>query len=121
MLGINELGYRFDQTVNRYRQLIDRIMEEQPNAKIFVMANLHVTKKRSEKDKVINNKAINKFNDAISVMADNKNIFYLDANFLFDDKEGNLDAKKAFDNTHIYAGYYMEWSTWIRSKTKEML
>lgn len=121
MLGINELGYRFEQTVNRYRQFIDRIMEEQPNAKIFVMANLHVTKRRSEKDNVINNKAIDKFNNAISVLADNKNIFYLDVNFLFDDKEGNLDEKKAFDNAHIYAGYYIEWSTWIRNKTKEML
>ena len=44
----------------------------------------HVTKSRSDTDNVINNPAINRFNDAISKFANGNDIFYLDANILFD-------------------------------------
>lgn len=117
MLGINEMGYDFDNTVAEYRALLDFIRDKQPEAVVFVQANLHVTKSRSESDSVINNAAINSFNNAVSKFADGKNIFYLDANILFDDEEGNLSADKSQDNAHIYAKYYTDWGRWIMEQT----
>ena len=113
MMGINELGYNFDQTVSRYQELIDFIQEKQPDAIIFMEANLHVTKNRSDTDKVVNNTAINRFNTALSKFADNETIFYLDVNTLFDDAGGNLSADKSEDSTHLYAKYYAQWGQWI--------
>lgn len=113
MMGINELGYNFNNTLIKYQELITSVQEKQPNAIIFMEANLHVTKNRSDSDKVVNNTAINRFNTALSEFADNKTIFYLDANTLFDDSDGNLSSDKSEDSTHLYAKYYAQWGQWI--------
>lgn len=121
MLGINELGYQFDSIINKYGDLIEYIKGKQPNAKIFIQANLHVSEERSKSDDYINNKGINKLNSKLSKFADNKTVFYLDANILFDDSNGNLSASKTQDNAHLYAKYYAEWGNWICQKTAELV
>ncbi len=117
MLGINELGYNYDKTVARYENLVEFIREKQPDAVIFVEANLHVTKSRSDRDKVINNKRINQFNMAISQLADGRNVRYLDANVLFDDADGNLSSDISGDSVHPYGKYYAEWGIWIMNQS----
>ncbi len=120
MLGINEIGYNTEKTVRKYRELIVFIQEKQPNASIFIQANLHVDKGRSSKDTVINNPAINGLNSAISEIADGRNIFYLDVNIIFDDEDGNLSAEKTGDGTHPYAKYYYEWGRWLEAQTRTL-
>ncbi|MCI8513932.1 MAG: hypothetical protein HFI93_04795 [Lachnospiraceae bacterium] len=117
MLGVNELGYHFEQTMAEYQKLVTYIQDKQPDALLFLQANLHVTRSRSEQDPVINNPAIDKLNAAISKLADGQNIYYLDANPLFDDAEGNLSSDKSEDNAHLYARYYPEWGAWITEQT----
>ena len=121
MLGINELGYPFEQTVKKYRELIETIQDMQEGVPIFVQANLHVTKERSDRDKVINNPAIDALNEYISQFADNENIFYLDANCIFDDVDGALDQEKSGDTAHPLAKYYQEWGNWIAAETGKLL
>ena len=120
MMGVNEGGYNFDKTVSKYKVLVKQIVKKQPKARIILQANLHVTKARSDSDKHINNKKINKMNKAISKMADKKKIFYIDANVLFDDKSGNLDKSKTADDAHPYAKYYKQWGQWIINKTSSI-
>lgn len=43
MLGINEVGYHFDTTVGKYKELVDFIREHQKNMQIVIQSNLHVT------------------------------------------------------------------------------
>lgn len=117
MLGINELGYQFKSIVGKYADLVEFIKQEQPDAAIFIQANLHVSKKRSEGDKYINNSAINELNLELSKFADNKRIYYMDANPLFDDENGNLSADKTSDQVHLYAKYYIDWGEWICRET----
>lgn len=121
MLGINELGYEFQQTVDQYKSLVNFIRETQPQARLFLMANLHVTQARSNTDKNINNPAIDRFNQAVSDMADGKTIFYLDANGLFDDETGSLAEGKSADNVHLQAEGYRQWGRWLEEKTSEVL
>ncbi len=113
MLGINEISYSFNGTVKKYKALLDEIRETQPNADIYIQANLHVTKERSDKDQYVNNANLNKFNKAISEFADNKTIFYIDPNEYFDDAEGNLSTEYCSDASHMRSKYYKEWSKWI--------
>lgn len=121
MLGINELGYAFDQTVARYGDLVDSVMTSQPNAVVILMGNIHVTSERSKTDKYINNPAINRFNEATAELADNKTVFYLDANILFDDEDGSLAAEKSSDSAHLKAKYYVPWADWLEVKTAEII
>lgn len=113
MLGINEISYSFNGTVKKYKALLDEIRETQPNADIYIQANLHVTKERSDKDQYVNNPNLDKFNNAIAQFADNKTIFYIDPNEYFDDAEGNLSTEYCSDASHIRTKYYKEWSKWI--------
>ncbi|MGN1188011.1 MAG: GDSL-type esterase/lipase family protein, partial [Lachnospiraceae bacterium] len=113
MLGINELGYDKDETVNEYKALVERLRQAQPEAIIFVEANLHVSAKRSSQDAIYNNQNINYINDNISVLADNENIFYIDVNKLFDDEDGNLRADTTMDETHVLGRYYKQWADWL--------
>ena len=113
MLGINEISYSFNGTVKKYKALLDEIRETQPDADIYIQANLHVTKERSDKDQYVNNPNLDKFNNAIAQFADNKTIFYIDPNEYFDDAEGNLSTEYCSDASHIRTKYYKEWSKWI--------
>jgi len=116
MLGINELGYNMDQTVAKYKELVDWIVEKNPDGILFIQANLHVAAARSNTDDIFNNKRINQFNDRISEFIDNKRIFYIDVNKVFDDENGNLGAQYTSDNTHVLAKYYPQWAEWILTK-----
>ena len=121
MLGINEVGYKFSSTVEKYSELIEFVKGKQSDAIIFIQANLHVTKSRSDSDKVVNNTAINELNAELAKLADGKSKFYLDANILFDDKTGGLSSDKSNDSTHLYAKYYSEWGKWIIRQTASLI
>ena len=113
MLGINELGYDFEQTVERFAEAIDTIRTYQPQAYIFIQANLHITKEKSEKSEYFTNSNIDRYNKAISELADGEQIFYLDVNPLYDDEEGCLSKEFTADHAHINGKHYTEWVDFI--------
>ena len=55
MLGINELGYPPSSVTKKYASIVDWIHQLQPQARIILEANLHVTKKKSDTDQVYGN------------------------------------------------------------------
>ena len=121
MLGINELGYDMDQTVNVYGKLVEDISKSQPNAKIMIQANLHVTQEKSRNHDYITNERIDEFNDKTAGLADGKNIFYLDENPEYDDEDGAMSPEVTSDGAHLYAKYYEQWGTWIKEESQRML
>lgn len=115
MVGINELG---DSTQNILRNtglLRDTVARLEPNAVIFLCANLHVTAEYSQNGSkpYINNDKINEVNDGIAELADNKTTFFIDINSLFDDNDYALDASLGSDGVHVYGKYYRRWSEWL--------
>lgn len=121
MLGINELGYNFNSIIDKYSELIDYIESKQPNVAVFIQANLHVSKSRSDSDKVINNSAIDKLNSELKKLAKNENEFFIDINTEFDDATGSLSSDKTQDNAHLYAKYYAQWGEWIKMETAKCI
>lgn len=113
MLGINELGYDFEQTVERFSEAVDTILTAHPKAYIFIQANLHITKEKSEKSEYFTNSNIDRYNEAISKLADNEQIFYLDVNPLYDDEQGCLSKEFTADHAHIKGKHYTEWVEFI--------
>jgi len=117
MLGINELGYDFDTTVQKYQEFINYIFDMQPDTILYVCANMHVNSLRSELDEIHNNPAIDRMNEQIASFADQKTIFYLDVNPLFDDENGNLAQEYISDDTHLLGMYYETWCNWYCENT----
>ena len=70
MLGINELGNDLDDITAKFSSLIDTVRAAQPDAIIFVEANLHVGPSRSSTDATFNNPRIDKLNEKLAALAD---------------------------------------------------
>lgn len=113
MLGINELGYDFDQTVRRYADMVTTVESFQPDSLIFLQANLHITEKKSSSSPIYNNENINRFNLEVEKMTDSQKRFYLDINELFDDENGNLSVEYTVDESHVLGKYYADWVEWL--------
>lgn len=113
MLGINELGYAFEPTVKKYEELAETIRQMQPEAIVYLQANLHITKEKSDSSDIFNNDNINLFNEAVKRMADEDQVFYLDVNSLFDNEEGCLSPDYTSDQVHVLGKYYADWVDWL--------
>lgn len=113
MTGINELGYEHSAIVKRYAETVQAIEELQPEAMLYLCANLHVTKSRSDRDDIYNNSNIDWLNGEIAALADGSRRTYIDVNPLFDDQEGALRSDYSGDDTHPYGKYYQEWGRWL--------
>ena len=110
MLGLNEIGTGDSEYFkNAYAEVIDKIRELQPDAIIYIQGIMHVTAHKSDVDKNFNNEKINVRNAAISELADNKTVFYIDMNEAVDDEDGNLEAGLSFDDIHLKASSYERW------------
>ncbi|MBR6381828.1 MAG: hypothetical protein IKS07_09185 [Lachnospiraceae bacterium] len=123
MIGINELGTNnLEGNIEAYEALVKDLTERQFGAEIFVQANLHVTKARSDRDRNINNEKIDLYNEMIEEMAIGYDLHYLDVNPVFDDGEGNLSTTyTGGDDAHLRAKYYEQWVQWIIEQTAEIL
>lgn len=113
MLGINELGYDMNAIVRQYGKVVEYIRQLQPDATLYLGANLHVSAGRSQSDSIYNNPRLNQLNQQIAALADGQQVIYLDVNPLFDDASGALSADLTGDGTHIYASAYATWSQWL--------
>lgn len=114
MLGMNELGYGDTEFyLDRYRQVLQKIREWQPEAVIYIMANLHISREKNNPETEFNNININDKNAASASLADGTSVFYLDANPLFTDEDGFLSSELTFDGVHLYAKHYDVWKEFL--------
>lgn len=114
MLGMNELGYRnTGYFQEQYLAVLEQIRKWQPHAIIFIMANLHVSQAKNNIQTEFNNININAKNVAAASLADGVDVFYLDSNPLFTDKDGLLKEDLTFDGVHLYANNYPEWREFL--------
>ncbi len=114
MLGINELGKGTTESFFRvYAEAVNRIRLLQPDALIFIQGIMRVGEEKNDTDEVFNNTNINGRNQAISLMADNRSIFYLEVNDAVCDENGNLISDYTFDQIHLKAKYYQLWKDYL--------
>jgi len=113
MLGINDLYHSVDECFKEYQKLFDRVCETQPDAIIYVMANLRVTADHYDSENVFTNDKINALNEKIASLADDETVFYLDANPIFDDGFGNLSSYCAGDSIHLNGSNDIKFAEWI--------
>ncbi|MEE3494679.1 MAG: GDSL-type esterase/lipase family protein [Butyrivibrio sp.] len=114
MLGLNEIGTGTTETfVAKYAEVVARIRELQPDAIIYIQGIMHVTQNKSDNDKIFNNPTINERNEALSHLANNVDIFYIDMNEAVDDENGNLLEELSTDDIHLKASAYERWHQYL--------
>ncbi len=117
MLGINEIGTNIDVWSGKYLELVNKVRETQPDAIVYVCANLHITHSRSEKDETYNNTRLNAMNNYAASLADGETIIYVDVNTIFDDSNSALGAAYCTDDFHPIPKYYKQWVQWLATVT----
>lgn len=117
-LGTNELGWPYIDTFkDYYTQLITKIQEIQPDAAIYAESILPVTAERSLQGDAINNTNVATFNQAISEVAAQTGINYLDCTWAVADANGNLPAEASTDGVHLIGEYCDKWLNYIIDNT----
>lgn len=115
MMGINEMGTGTVETfTERYQEVVDHLLELQPDAIVYIQGILKVTTERSNQGDYINNEGIVVRNDALAELADNERIFYLDANPLICDDTGGMEPSYTFDGVHLKAQYIDIWKDYLK-------
>ncbi|MCR5416240.1 MAG: hypothetical protein K6E79_05535 [Pseudobutyrivibrio sp.] len=110
MVGINEIGTKTDVDYScAYTDVINRIMELEPEAMVFINSIMHVTKEKSDSDALYNNTNIEIRNNAIKPLADNRHIFYININDYLDDETGSLNSEYTTDGVHLKGACYEPW------------
>lgn len=119
LLGINEIGYPYSWIVNNYSKTIEYIRMYQPDAKIIIQSNMHVTKKKSDANpNTFSNARIDELNSRLSKLADGKSIFYLGFEEIFDGADGAMSSEYSGDGVHLYGKCYKLWRDWILENGK---
>ncbi len=119
-LGINEMGYDLDYLVNQFDTVYETLREAQPDAIIYIMANLHVTKSYAEAEAIFQSDRVDELNRRFGEYADGLHSYYIDENEIFDDSEGYLVSSYTEDETLLSGKYYKLWADFLcRSAAKE--
>ena len=114
MIGINEMGTGTVETfVAKYQEVVEHLLELQPEAIVYIQGILKVTTERSNQGDYITNEGIVARNEALSQLADNVRIFYLDANPTICDSTGGLEPSYTFDGVHLKAKYVEIWKDYL--------
>ncbi len=114
MVGINGIDVgTTDYYKEHYQEVIDEIRQLQPNALIYVCSIMHVTKHKSQTDRIFANSKIDAMNTAAAELADGETIFYLDMNEPVDDEEGNLRNDLTGDGVHLKGSAYEPWHQYL--------
>lgn len=123
MLGINELGYYNDQGfADTYGAVVDRIMELQPDADIYLQALIPVSTEKCQQTKqpyYVTNEQIAVYNGIIAAIAAEKEVYLVNVKEALVNEEGELPADASSDGIHFHKAGYQTWYQYLKSHTVE--
>ena len=117
MVGVNELGYMASSYETNLAIFIDKVLEAQPNAVVYLQTLPPVNESVAAANGLasyINNTNIGKFNAAIVRVATEKKVILLDTAEVYRDENGSLPANMASDGCHFVFSGYAPWVDYLR-------
>ena len=116
MFGDNEIGYSDSWIIQNYKTLISTVKSYQPNAKIYVVSILPISRETSDKN-VYNysNARIVNVNAMIRDMCADVGAAYLDVWSAMADDSGCLPSSASTDGIHFGKNYYCIMLNYIKS------
>ena len=118
MLGVNELGYPAESYESGLGALLDKILELQPSAVVYLQIMPPVNDAMCRQNGLaayINNSNLSKFNEAIVRVAAEKRVVLLNTAEAYAGPDGQLPAELANDGCHFTYGGYTRWADYLRT------
>lgn len=120
LFGINDLGGSTPTSIYKeFTKFISLISNAQPDAKIIIQSNMHVTKAVSDANPdSYSNTRIDSLNRVLAGLANGKRVFYFGFEQLFDGDDGCLKAEYAGSDGMGLAGDkpYIIWRNYIAGR-----
>lgn len=117
MFGDNEIGYSDSWIISNYRTLINKVREYQPNANIYVVSILPISKATSDKNTYnYSNGRIVEMNAQIKSMCSSLGVGYIDVWSAMADDNGRLPDSASSDGVHFGKSYYCIMLNRIKSE-----
>lgn len=116
--GTNEMGWPYIDTFKEhYTALVSRIIELQPTAEIYCLGILPVTVSKDAEGASVNNTNAETFSQAISEVAVQLGVNYLDCSAAVEDENGYLPEEASTDGVHLNSEYCLRWQNFIIDNT----
>lgn len=111
LLGSNDLLYGMDSEKfsSEYVEFIRHIKDKLPGAKIYIQSIFPVSKDVERKKPLLSNSRIDEFNKALSKMAEEQDIGYIDVSSLLKDSNGIMNKDYTSDGIHVKYKFYSIW------------
>lgn len=120
-LGLNEAGYPLESLLHAYRELLNVVMQTQPQAMIVLHGVLTVSHRWEKLTPYASPQNINQINREIKSLAEQFHVHYLDANEDFADANGYLPDELTADGCHFYAKHTRRWADWICDAVRSLI
>lgn len=126
MLGANwvgtNTGIEKKTFLNHYRAMLEKILEQQPDAVIYIQSMLPVSKEYEENTNGNNlvgltNGMILEYNEALLSLAEEMQVYYLDVHSAMVDDVGYLPSGETSDGMHLTPDYYARWYDYLTTHT----
>jgi lysophospholipase L1-like esterase len=113
MIGVNDISLKMEQqeTLENYSKIIDKITKELPNTQLYIQSVLPVRKDYT----VVSNNDINNLNAALTKLAKENNITYIDINNKLKDYDNALKPDYTEDGIHLKGDAYTIWFNQIKN------
>ena len=119
MLGVNDLTAPADEWAGQYEELLADIAEKQPDAVIYLMGVMPVSRIAAQGKDHLSPASIVSHNQALFKVLWNNGYYYLDTYGQFADAEGYLASEDNTDGIHLTASKYLEMYQYICGRTVE--
>lgn len=117
MFGDNEIGYSDSWIISNYKTLVNKVKEYQPEANIYVVSILPISKAASDKNTYnYSNGRIVEMNAQIRNMCSSLGVGYIDVWAAMADDNGRLPDSASSDGVHFGKSYYCIMLNCIKSK-----
>ena len=115
MIGINDMSAGDTEWfTEKYRQLLELVRTTQPEAVIYIQGNIPMGYDIQDMSGALNNANLKRRNDASRQLADDRDIFYLEIEEIYEDAGGNLNPYFSSDGLHIRPQYYPLWVDYLQ-------
>lgn len=116
MLGINETGWKYSNLfAQKYGEIIDAILQINPEAIIYIESILPVSKEVSDTHAYIKQDKINEYNSLLQNLAMEKKVYYLDIASFLKNEEGYLPVGASLDGIHLNKEYSLKWLQYLKN------
>lgn len=115
LLGINEIGFNTEYFTEIYGEMLQRIKDAQPEAKIYIMSLTPVTKAKSDAGAPFTMDRIREYNAALYKLAEEYECYYVDLVEALADETGYLPASDSTDGVHFVVSKYPVWADYLRT------